>query len=122
MNSTDEASGRVKLAAPAWRPVFRLWVKKSINLIWGSLLYNIFAVIVVTPLLAKCFPELTPWEHVKGFFGGDCRTTYEDLLPYVGPGIWIAGNAFIFAWMNKNLADAMKEAGKESTSTSKSAS
>jgi hypothetical protein len=99
----------VRCAGTSWRRVVKLWAHKSARLLWGSLIYNLFAILVVRPLLARLYPDLTPWEHVRGFFSGHTRTTYKELLPYVGPGLWVAGNAFLFALMNHNFTEARRE-------------
>jgi hypothetical protein len=92
--------------AVAGHPVVWLWFKKSATLLWGTLLYNLFAVFVLQPILRKWFPPLTPWEKVTRVFAGTSRYTYRDILPYAGPAIWILGNGFLFALLNRKLREA----------------
>jgi hypothetical protein len=84
------------------RAVLWPWMTQSVKLFIGTLAYNVFALIFVEPLLRKWFPPLKPWEHVTGLFGHS-RTTYEQLVPIVATTLWIFGNAFLFARMNRNL-------------------
>jgi len=75
---------------------------ESVKLIVGTLAYNVFALMVVQPLLRKWFPPLKPWEHVTGLFGHS-RTTYHEIVPVVATTLWIIGNALLLAMMNRNL-------------------
>jgi hypothetical protein len=84
------------------RAVLWSWMTQSMKLFIGTLAYNAFALIVVQPLLRRWFPPLKPWEHVTGLFGG-ARLTYEEIVPAVATTLWIAGNAMLFALMNRNL-------------------
>lgn len=84
------------------RAVLWPWMTQSAKLFIGTLAYNAFAFIFVQPLLRKWFPPLKPWEHVTGLFGHS-RTTYEELVPIVATTLWILGNAFLFARINRNL-------------------
>jgi len=94
------------------RKVVRLWFRKSFALLLGTLAYNLFALLILTPLLRKFFPPLSPWEQVRGFVGASTRATYRDLLPYIGPGLWILGNGLLFALLNQNLLEAQKTVKK----------
>lgn len=85
--------------------VLRLWLKKSVSLLVGTLAYNLFAGLVLQPVLRSFFPPLSPIEQLQGFFGRS-RTTYAELMPYVGPTLWILGNALLFALLNRKLKDA----------------
>ena len=78
------------------------WMTQSVKLFAGTVAYNAFALVVVQPLLRKWFPPLKPWEHVTGLFGHS-RTTYEELVPIVATTLWIFGNAFLFARMNRKF-------------------
>ena len=95
------------------KQVYQLWLKKSVSLLLGSLAYNLFVILILVPILRLWFPPLSGWEHVRSFFTGAHRSTYQDLLPYVGPTIWILGNGFWFALLNRNLREARQEGVRE---------
>ena len=95
------------------KEVYQLWLKKSVSLLLGSLAYNLFVILILVPILRLWFPPLSGWEHVRSFFTGTHRSTYQDLLPYVGPAIWILGNGFWFALLSRNLKEARQEGGRE---------
>ena len=93
--------------------IFRVWLAHSANLLWGTLAYNAFALFVLEPILRKFLPPLSGWEHVKRIVTGTSRYTYGDVLPYVGPTIWILGNGFLFALLNRNLLEAQESVRRE---------
>jgi hypothetical protein len=95
------------------KKVVTLWVKRSAALLWGTLAYNIFVLAIVEPILRKFFPPLSPWERIKTLWGPQTRYSYADLLPYIGPGIWILGNGLLFALLNRNLGRAREDVEKE---------
>lgn len=88
------------------------WMTESVKLFIGTLAYNLFALVIVQPLLKKWFPPLKPWEHVTGVFGHG-RTTYHEIVPLVATTLWIFGNALLLVLMKRNLrrADAIASGG-----------
>jgi hypothetical protein len=95
------------------KPVLRAWFSRSTNLLIGTLAYNLFVIVVLQPILANLFPPLNGWEHVRSVFTGHSRYTYKDLLPYVGPVIWVVGNGLCFAMLNRNLHEAQDAVRQE---------
>lgn len=71
------------------------WLAQSYRLVLGTIAYNAFVFLIVQPVLRRWFPPLSPWEHVQGVFSGSTRATYEDVVPVVATGMWIAGNALV---------------------------
>lgn len=90
------------VAAFRTRAVLWPWMTESAKLYAGTLAYNVFALLIVQPLLRRWFPPLKPWEHVTGLFGG-ARTTYEEIVPVVATTLWILGNALLIVLMNRRL-------------------
>ncbi|HET6349727.1 MAG TPA: hypothetical protein VFH88_11655 [Candidatus Krumholzibacteria bacterium] len=84
------------------RRVLWPWMTHTVKLLLGAAAYNVFALLVVQPLLRKWFPPLKPWEHITGIFG-HTRTTYDHLVPAVATAVWVVGNAFLLALMNRDL-------------------
>ena len=84
------------------RAVVWPWMTTSARMIAELVAYNAFVLFIIEPLLRRWFPPLKPWEHVTGLFGG-ARTTYEEIVPAVATTLWILGNAFLLAMMNRRL-------------------
>ena len=96
------ALGSAAIAAVRQRTVLALWMTESAQLFAGTIAFNLFALLIVQPLLRHWFPPLKPWEHVEGLFG-DTRATYEEIVPVVATTLWILGNALLIVLMNRRL-------------------
>jgi hypothetical protein len=90
------------VAALRSRPVLGSWMTESAKLFAGTVAYNVFALVIVQPLLRRWFPPLKPWEHVTGLVGHS-RLTYVQIVPVVATTLWILGNALLIVLMNRNL-------------------
>jgi hypothetical protein len=84
------------------RKVLWPWLTNSYRLVLGTLAYNAFVFLLIEPILRRWFPPLSPWEHVQGVFSGSTRTTYEQMVPAVATGLWIAGNALVVTLLRGN--------------------
>ena len=107
------------LRAITSKHILRIWFSQSAKLLWGTLIYNAFVILVLQPILRRFFPPLSGWEHVRRVFTGSSRYTYTDIVPYLGPTVWILGNGFLFAFLNRSLHEAQETAQRQDSKRSK---
>jgi len=88
----------------ASRELFGLWFKESKHLFIEVVGFNLFAFLVVYPILQWMFPPLSGWEKFRGFFTGSTRLTYMEIAPITAKVIWIIGNGFLLAMIHRRYS------------------
>ncbi len=84
--------------------LFQLWFKESKNLFIEVIAFNLFAFLIVNPVLRRMFPPLSGWEKFKEVFTGSARLTYMEIAPITAKVIWIIGNGFLLAMIHRRLS------------------